>query len=266
MIGNLADVGQDASRWVPWNPPTGAATGRIRVHCLPHAGGAASVYLPWARSADQPDLDWIPVELPGRGSRLREEPLARMDELADRIVEALFRVPQSDPFVLFGHSMGAYVAAEVVRRLEAVGAAGPLCLVVSGARAPGSPTGRPLHALPDTELIEALVELGGTSEEILRHEELMNLMIPVIRADLTLLARHHEDAAASPSGPLSCPVLALGGTEDRLAAPQWIDGWRATTTGGFRSRIFEGDHFFLHERRAEVAEEIAAFTRSLVVG
>lgn len=270
MIGNLGDVRPEHTRWVPWNRPANgpAQAGRIRVYCLPHAGGAANAYLPWARSSDQPDLDWVPVEIPGRGSRLREEPLSSMDELAGALVDALFRQPSPDPFVLLGHSMGAYVAHAVVRRLEAEGLTLPLCLVVSGARAPGSPTERSLHTLPDVELIEALVELGGTSEEVLRHEELMHLMLPVIRADLTLLARHHETSRTgpAPSATLPCPMLALGGTEDKLAAPQWISGWQATTTGRFRQRIFEGDHFFLHESHREVTEEIAAYVRTLVNG
>ncbi|WP_405690188.1 thioesterase II family protein [Streptomyces sp. NBC_00057] len=230
----------------------------MRVYCLPHAGGSAGSYLAWARSQDVPGLRFVPVELPGRGTRLAEPLLTSMDEVVEGVLSVLENRPRQESFMFFGHSMGAQISYETTRRLAEAGQPLPRALVVSGCRPPGAPVAAPLHERSDDQLMEGILELGGTPAEILEHRDLLNMLLPVMRADLGLLARYMEGARPTV---LPCPVMAFGGRDDRLVGPEWITGWRSMTAGGFRHRIFPGDHFFLHNQVAELMAEIAATAR-----
>lgn len=259
MTGHLNANRSDRSRWTPWDnsgaDPDGDA-GPVRVYCLPHAGGSAGSFLPWARGQHLPGLQFVPVELPGRGTRLSDPLLRSMDHVVDGLLDVLAHRPAAERFVLFGHSMGAQIAYETARRLAVAELPMPVSLVVSGGRPPGAPAVvARLHDLPDELLIKGIVELGGTPAEVLEHQDLVDLLLPVIRADLTLLADY--TARVRPTV-LPCPVLALGGSEDKLAGPEWISNWRSTTAARFRHRVLPGDHFFLHAERAEVMAELAA--------
>ncbi|MFF8993506.1 thioesterase II family protein [Streptomyces sp. NPDC014983] len=245
------------NRWTPWDsaPATDGGTAPVRVYCLPHAGGSAGAYLAWARSRQAPGLHFVPVELPGRGTRMGEPLLTSMRDVVDGVLSVLETRPADEPFVLFGHSMGAQIAYETARRLVAEERPLPRALVVSGCRPPGSPAALPLHDRDDEQLVKDMGELGGTPAEILRHRELLEMLLPVLRADLTLLDAYMREVRPTV---LPCPTVALGGTEDLLSGAEWIGGWRAVTAGGFRQRILPGDHFFLHSRVDEVMAEISA--------
>ncbi|BBC91687.1 MULTISPECIES: thioesterase II family protein [Streptomyces] len=246
------------NRWTPWDsaPATGGGgADPVRVYCLPHAGGSAGAYLAWARSRQAPGLHFVPVELPGRGTRMGEPPLTSLSEVVDGVLSVLRERPADEPFVLFGHSMGAQIAYETTRRLVAEERTLPRALVVSGCRPPGSPAALPLHDGDDERLIKDILELGGTPAEILEHRELLAMLLPVLRADLTLLNAYMDEVRPTV---LPVPVLALGGTDDLLSGAEWVGGWRAVTAGGFRQRVLPGDHFFLHSRVDEVMAEISA--------
>ncbi|MEU9361875.1 alpha/beta fold hydrolase [Streptomyces sp. NPDC048301] len=226
---------------------------RIRVYCLPHAGGSAHAYREWRPPATGAGPRFVPLELPGRGAR-RDEPLAEtMTELADGVLDHLDRRPSGEPFALFGHSMGAGLAYETARRLRAAGRAQPRLLVVSGSGPVG--TGRPPAASSsDEELTDLLELLGGTQPELLRHRALRPLWLPVLRADLRLASAFTDRAHPTV---LDCPILALGGSEDPLAGPAEVSGWRGLTSAGFHQRLYPGGHFFLHRHRRLITDHIA---------
>src|SRR3954463_501070 len=112
------------NRGSPWfHVPRPVARPRLRLVCLPYAGGSASIYHGWASELDD-DVELVAVQLPGRGPRLREAPFTQMEALLGALVEAM--APLDDaPFALFGHSMGALVGFELARWLRAQGRIGP---------------------------------------------------------------------------------------------------------------------------------------------
>lgn len=211
-----------------------------RIFCIPYAGGSAAAYARWRTLADE-RVDLIPVQLPGRGARIRERPVDRLDRLAAMLAEALG--PRLDrPFALFGHSMGALLAFETARTLRRTGQPLPAALFVSARRAPQRPSRRPpLHQLSDTELIAELRALDGTPPAVLEDEELLGLMLPIVRADLKAVETHDHH----PEPPLDCPIRAFGGTRDSIA-PDDLRAWSVQTTRGFALTMFDGGHFFLN--------------------
>jgi surfactin synthase thioesterase subunit len=119
----------------------------------------------------------------------------------------------------------------------------PQHLFVSGRNASHIPLGlKDLHKLPDAEFIEALDQrYGGMPKEILETPELLELYLPILRADLTLLETH--DYRAKPK--LECPISVFAGKEDRNVTGEKLLAWQEHTTGPFEMRWFEGDHFYL---------------------
>ena len=212
--------------------------------CFPHAGGAAGPFSRWdGRLGD--DVQIVPVEYPGHGRRMFEGCAAGWPAVvADsvRTVEAA-RSAGSDRYALFGHSFGALVALETARALSAVGRP-PALLVVAGLDGPSAERVEPLmHPLPDREFVAELDRLGGMPAEILAEPELLQVLLPIVRADVTLAETHTR----SPGPPLACPILAFGGRADRLTRPGGLAAWAAETTGDFELCLLDAGHFLLDE-------------------
>jgi medium-chain acyl-[acyl-carrier-protein] hydrolase len=246
----LRPSGNPQERWLAYRDVNPRA--KMRMFCLPYAGGGASVYRGWGASLPN-YLEVCPVQLPGRESRLREAPFTDLKTMVPAVADAL--VPYMDlPFVLFGHSMGAAIAFELTRELRRRGRPQPLHLFVSGRRAPHLPAREePIHALPEPEFLAKLRELNGTPEEVLQHEELMKLLLPILRADFGV----NETYEYTEGEPLQAGISALGGIGDKDVLREDVDAWRQHTTGRFRARMFPGDHFFIHGNKDLVLEAVA---------
>jgi medium-chain acyl-[acyl-carrier-protein] hydrolase len=162
------------------------------------------------------------------------------------------------PFAFFGHSVGALIAFELSRSLRNHGGLSPEILFLSGRRAAHIPLRvSALHTLPDRELLYALETFGGFPAEVLNETELIELFLPVLRADLEV----DETYVYEPDSPLSCPVSVFGGIEDRVALPDELNAWRCETTEAFTRRLLEGGHFFVDSSRTNL---LAAIVEDLV--
>jgi medium-chain acyl-[acyl-carrier-protein] hydrolase len=240
-------------RWLPGQELKPHA--RYRLFCLPYAGGAAHVYRQWRHLAPA-HIQVCAVELPGRGSRSRETPFTRLAPLVKELAVSL-EGTLDRPFALFGHSMGGLIAFELARTLREQRAPEPAHLFVSATASPGTPPGKaPVHDVPEADFIQRLRDLNGTPEELLRDEELMALMMPVLRADFALFETYEYREAP----PLTVPITAFGGEADTAVSPTALAGWRGQSASGSRLRFFPGGHFFLHSAAADV---LGAITHAL---
>jgi len=152
-----------------------------------------------------------------------ERPFTQLSPLIETLAQAL--APLLDkPFAFFGHSLGALVSFELVRRIRRQYGVHPVRLFVSAGRAPQIPhRGRPIHTLPDKEFLMELRRLNGTPSELLGHEELMEIMLPVLRADFAV----YETYLYSTEPPLNCPISAFGGLQDHEVSDSDLEAWRA---------------------------------------
>ncbi|MEV7594118.1 alpha/beta fold hydrolase [Streptomyces sp. NPDC089922] len=219
---------------------------RSRLLVFPHSGSGPNTLFPLIEPLPE-DVEVLGLSLPGRERRFGETPGCTLGEVMDSVRdEVLAREPL--PTVVFGHSLGALLAARAARLL------GPDCraAVVSG-QVPGR-TPRRAHATSsDEDAVRLLRDGGGTPAWVMEDPEMLAHVTRVLRADIEL---GREAAAGFEDVRLDVPLHALGGTADPLVPYEPLDGWAGHTTGSCRVLRFDGDHFFLLSaaHRGEVVE------------
>lgn len=201
-------------------------------------------YRGWSDRLPQ-EVEVCPLQLPGRGSRLAEAPFTSMPALVNTVAEVL--LPHLDkPFAFFGHSMGAIIGFELARQLRRMAAPQPLHLFVSGRRAPQIPgSDTRTYDLSEPDFLDELHRLNGTPSEVLENPELMELMLPTLRADFTVI----QNYTYSVEPPLDSSISTYGGLQDYEVKREQLEAWREQTTACFSLRLFPGDHFFLNTSR-----------------
>lgn len=235
--------------WIFGARPNPAA--RLRLFCFPFAGGGASTYCPWI-SHLAPEIELYPVQFPGRENRVKEPPFRHFDELIPALAQAL-QPYFSMPYAFFGHSMGALVSFELTRYLRQQGTRLPEHLFLSAYRSPGTTPDEPLHALPEPALIKKVLELEGTSPEILANDELRQLLLPILRADFSVC----ESYQFRVQEPLDCPITVLGGLQDKRVQQAALESWRAQTSRHFAIHMLPGNHLFIRSAQTAVLQIIS---------
>ena len=232
----------------------------LKMFCFPYAGGTSLVFRKW-RSYLPFTVQVIPVEPPGRGPRLQEPPFLGMPALIDDLSEAIGQLLDK-PFVFFGHSMGAVIAFELARTLRRRYDCGPQAIFVAGRRAPQIPNGEPItYHLPKEEFIKELIELDGTPKEVIENEELMEMMIPMLRADFQLIQTYEYTVDA----PLPCPITAYGGLQDHHVSHDMLLPWKEMTISKFALHMLPGDHFFIRSSQNLLLRSLARELRNVIV-
>jgi surfactin synthase thioesterase subunit len=225
---------------------------KVRLICFPYSGASASIFYPWAEILPG-SIEICSYQYPGHGTRVSESLLSNLDELIVLVTQEI--QPYLDKeYGLFGHSLGSLVAFELTRNLIANRLPAPKYLFLSGHNAPQiEEDEKNMHMLPDDKFIQRLRELNGTPEEILQNSELLDLLLPIIRADFTM-----SETYQFYSGDLfDIPIFTFGGLLDKYTHREGLDAWRAQTTALFSLRMFQGDHFFINQSRQQLLQVIA---------
>src|SRR5579875_3755851 len=236
-------------KWVVRYRPNEQA--RLRLFCFPYAGGGASLFRAWL-DALPPEVELCGIQLPGRESRLGEPAYTRIVPLVEALAGAI--VPYLDrPFAFYGHSMGALVSFELARQLRRTYDKLPVSMYIAAYRAPQLPNPNiKIHHLPE-EMFKVVLRAYGIPEGILQNQELMQAMLPTLRADLELCDNYEYKEEL----PLVCPFLIFGGQKDVRVNPADLDLWRVHSSAPYRLSILPGSHFFLHSAQDLLLTAIA---------
>lgn len=228
-------------------------TPTARLVCLPPSGGTTANYGTWATGLPL-TVELLGAQYPGHGDRFGETLSADVRALSSELTSELLRLP-SLPTVLFGHSLGALVAYEAALTLSSLRRP-PSGLLASSCPPPGATGEVRASLLSDSELWATLPTLGGAGSDVTDNPELMEALLPVLRADVTAHENYQPEAQALS---LSCPVRCYHGEQDPLVDRAALAGWASVTTGIFSLLEREGHHFHLFQDTESFLSDIVTF-------
>ena len=234
---------------------------RLKLFCFPYAGGGVAPFYAWIKHI-YPEIELLRVQLPGRETRLREAAFVDFSRLVETLSAEL--LPWMDsPFAFFGHSMGALIAFETIIKLREMNGPMPTHLFISSFRAPHIPDPDPISPdLPNDQFVERLLQYEGMPQAILDNNELMELILPILRADFRVIDSYRFKQRE----PIDCPITLFGSMGDPKISKYEMEAWSNHTTAKFSSHYFHGGHFYIHESYPEVIGLIKqhVFSGSLV--
>ncbi len=223
----------------------------LKLICFPYAGGNSSTYMSWAKYLPE-NVELIIVQPPGRGSRIFEPIYSDMKSL---ISDLLWLIPEhlNTPYILLGHSLGSRIAFELMVQLNKLKFPLPLHFIASGSRAPHLASDKKrIFNLPDKEFISELKKLNGTPKDVLENNELMELLLPMLRADFKIA----ENYCYSGSEIFNCPISLLAGNDDIDITLSMLEGWVDHFTEIKNIYIVSGNHFFIDNNTEAVIQKI----------
>jgi external thioesterase TEII len=193
-----------------------------------------------------PEFDFQPLELPGRGKRIREKLLIDLDEVAADICSQVVENLKTRFFLIYGHSMGATIALKVTAMLEQKNIL-PLHMIVSGNPGPGIKLNKQRYKMTTEELKQELKDIGGIQEEVLLNKEFFDFLEPIFKADFEVAEKNDPELFM----PVTTPIYSLMGNEEEYA--DLIGNWKNFALSGFQSKLFQGNHFFIYDHAAQVS-------------
>ncbi|MCK4259540.1 MAG: thioesterase [Halanaerobiales bacterium] len=216
---------------------------QFKLFCFPYAGGSARFYKRWQQYLP-PEIEIIPIDPPGRGRRFGQKFSESVDEMVEDIFEQVKDQLIDTDYAFFGHSMGAIMSQELTYKVMDSGLPAPLHLFLSGRGAPHieDEDDEKTYLLPDDQFKAKLQKYGGTPTEILENPELMDIFIPILRADFKVCDIYEH----SEREPFDCGITSFSGLEEKLTDEQ-VQGWQQYTKRKLKINKFPGGHFFIHD-------------------
>ena len=222
----------------------------INLFCLPFAGGSQYSYSSYVGLAPS-HINVIPIEIPGRGSRLRENLLTNIHDMVDDVYYQI-RGKLEAPYAIYGHSMGSLLGYLLTKKIIANRLNQPVRLFFTGCVGPSVENReRDRHLMPKEEFITKISDLGGSPDEILRDPELMEFFEPILRADFQAVETYEYEEGS----PFDIPIDVVIGIDER-ATYREAQEWQKETTGPVRIRQLPGRHFFIFEYTQEIMNAI----------
>ncbi len=233
----------DIEAWKKWFVRyTPQAEPKLRLICFPYAGGGPAIFHQWAALLPA-NVELVAVRLPGRETRIREKPFTRLTDVVKE-VSGILRPFFRHPFAIFGHSVGALTAYELTQHIRQTTDYQPVHLLLSGHRAAHRPPiNPPFHHLDEATFLERVKNFDGTPAAFFEQKELVELMLPCLRADFEVW----ETYQYSPHQPLDIPLTIYGSDGDSEAKLADFEAWKQHTTGAFKLHMFNGGHFYFQK-------------------
>lgn len=227
---------------------------KVRLFCLPCAGGTASTYNRWKKHLPH-WVEVLPLELAGRGRRSEENFYNTFEEAVDDVFTKAKGYFNEMPYAIFGHSMGSWIAYELLYRIKNSGLKMPVHVFFSARGAPDIPyNGVVYHQLNDEDFKREIVRLGGVPQIVYETDEMFNNYLPLIRADCKIIENYSYSAKKDK---LDTDFSVIYAARDLMTDGDSGDEWRKHTKGFCEIKILEGKHFYILENIQTITKYIA---------
>ncbi len=228
---------------------------KIKLFCLPYAGGAASMYDQWSTKLSR-KIELCPINLAGRGNRFTDKPYANLEEAVNDIYNMIKHDISASKYAIFGHSMGALLAYELIQKIQNNNEDGPVHVFFSGRKPVHIPkTEKFYRDMDDQEFQDAVLSLGITPPQIFKNLELKEIFIPLLRSDFIIAETFVDRPEIIP---LQCNITALIGQEEAITMEE-AEQWEYHTEEKCTVHYIEGGHFFLLDQQQEVINIINTY-------
>lgn len=231
----------------------------MKLICFPHAGGFASYYN-FIKAYCFDSVDQVALyEYTGRSTRFKEPAAATFDECVSLAVNEVCSITaDGEPYAMFGHSMGAFVAYEAACRMTDL-KNGPRIVFVSGQKPLCDVCGE--YYTDDPEIALPMIErLGGMPEYIKEHKELSTSFFALTFNDLKLLGTYSPTVAHKGKKPLKGVLFC--GDEDCELKGHDLDRWADSFETFLGIHTFHGGHFYLKQYQNEVCRLIDRYIKN----
>lgn len=221
----------------------------MELFAFPFAGGSEHCYRELGNNLKGVNLRVQP--LPGRGSLFSLSCIVRIEEMVDYLFKQI-KDELCQPYALFGHSMGAFIAYMLCRKISNEHLPMPKALILSGRKAPSIINEDELkYKMPDLQFRDMLQKLGGIPDAVWQDDEIMALFAPIIRADFELIETYFYQQQKA----LDIPVYIFLGSDDNISSAQ-AEAWQMETIHPIDITYFKGGHFYFKEDCSLLAQKI----------
>lgn len=229
----------------------------MKLICLPYAGGSAAIYHGWSKAFEK-IAELLCLEYSGRGRRLNDALYGNIDECIDDLYNQINQMIKNEEVAFFGYSLGARLAYKLALRVEKERKDIQIKhIFFSAADAPHISETKRYSDLPDNDLIQVILGMGGTSTEVFQSDDLRALFLPIIRSDFKLAEEYRNE----PLEQLHCDISVLYGTDDVEINKERIKEWDKCTDNTCKFYEFEGQHFFINTYQKNMIRLIATILR-----
>lgn len=217
--------------------------------CLPYAGGSASIYNKWEKYLE-PFIQLHPIELRGRGRRFYEKCYDNLESNVSDIINSMKLVLHNNTdYAILGHSMGSLLAYELYYKILSLNLPLPKHIFFCGYKAPHiSPNEECISKLSDKEFLKKINEYGGTPQEILDNNEILEIFLPILRNDFKSIDTYKY---AERNVKIDCDISILTGSNDNIQSNELIE-WQYHTNKSCTFYTVKGNHFFINSNYTKV--------------
>lgn len=226
----------------------------MKIFCFPYAGGSSNIYANWQANLGN-NVKVIPFELSGRGKRASEKRCDTIDDVIEDFFNSFSTDFFSEPYMLFGHSMGGYIVYKLLEEIRKKEFPMPEQVFVSGAKPPHiKDKSRKDHLLPYDEFLDLIKSYGKTPAEFFESKELLEYFLPILRSDFRIASFSIDDESSIVPFDIDFTIF-LGDNEGDYTFEEAKE-WGIYTKRDIRIHTIKGSHFFIDENPQELLEKI----------